>query len=236
MEANIPTREELGMVVASTPKQTPAHTYSTVVSSSTPTQAPIYSIVTTTSPVPRTLLPICDAITDTLCYPLQQSPHPTIPAKQRALMQSTMTVQLHISSPVVSPTPSFNTHLDLTDMEFLKKKTAECKEGQRQALHSDGKQNPYMLWLLLSNHCAKLQEPPEGPPAKTVAGRSRKAIDSWHTEGDCCERCWYVVTYAKRRVPWFYVYSLYGTFALNKRGCELSGAYAKCAIFIGTAS
>ena len=43
METSVPTQDELGLAVASTPPQTPAHTYSTVVSSSMPTPAHIYS-------------------------------------------------------------------------------------------------------------------------------------------------------------------------------------------------
>ena len=107
-----------------------------------PTPAPIYSTLTTTSPIPSTLVPIWDAITDTLRYALGQGPHPTL-LTHRPLVQSTMSAEGPIPSSMVSPTPSFNAHLDLADVDFLKKKAEECKEKQKHPLLGEGQANPY---------------------------------------------------------------------------------------------
>ena len=133
-EVSVPTPEELAMAVVTTPTPTSDHTYSTTVSlptptpkaptvsSSAPTQIPIYSTLTTTSPIAATIVPIYDAITDIFRYALWQGPHPAMLTQQSALVQSMTSVQSPISSPMVSPHPPFNVHLELADMEFLRKK------------------------------------------------------------------------------------------------------------------
>ena len=136
METSVPTQDELSMAVAGSPTPTPDHTYPTVVRSSTPTPAPIYSITSTTSSVPSTLVHISDVMTAILRYALNQGPHPATLTQQAALLQTTMSVQVPISSPVLSPTPSFNTHLNLADVELLKRKLEECKGKRENALDS----------------------------------------------------------------------------------------------------
>ena len=53
-------------------------------------------------------------------------------------------VQSPISSPMVSPPPPFNVHLDIADMEFVSKKAEECKGRQSKILVQEGKENPYI--------------------------------------------------------------------------------------------
>ena len=53
-------------------------------------------------------------------------------------------VQSPISTPVVSPSPPFNVHLDIADMEFLSKKAQECKARQSKFEVQEGKVNPYI--------------------------------------------------------------------------------------------
>ena len=100
----------------------PDHTYSTTVSSPQSTPVPIYSTATTTSVTPN-LVPISDAITDTLLYAMGLGPHPA--SLQQSAAQTTTLVQGPISSPVVTPSPTFNAHLDVADMDFLRKKLGE---------------------------------------------------------------------------------------------------------------
>ena len=144
MEVSVPTPEELATEVASTPTPTPDHTYSTMACPSMPNLATIYSTTTTTSPVPSNLVPICDAMTDILRYALHQGPHTALLMQQPSLVQLMISVQGSISTPMVSTTPSFDVHLELADEEFLKRKTGECKEKQKNVLFSEGKVNPYI--------------------------------------------------------------------------------------------
>ena len=156
METRMPTQEELPMAVATTSTPNPDHTYSTTVrlpmpipifttaSSLVPSPVPIYSTVTTTFAIPPTLLPICDSITDMLRYALGQGPHPTLLPQQTTLVQSTMSAQAPITSPIVASTHPFNVHLDPADMDFLKKKAKQCHPRQKNALLSEGQANPYI--------------------------------------------------------------------------------------------
>ena len=160
-EVSIPTPEVLATAVFTTPTPTFDHTYSTTVtiptpapiaptvSSSVPTQIPIYSTLSTTSPIPSTILPICDAITNIIRCTLGQGPHPAMITQQEALVQSRKRVQSPISSPIVSPPPNFNVHLDLADMEFLRLKVEECKGRQGKTLVEEGKVNPYTKIIAL---------------------------------------------------------------------------------------
>ena len=97
---------------------TPDHTYSTTVRSPQPTPDSFYSTATTTS-VPPNLVLISDAMTHTLLYAFGMGPHPA--SLQPSVAQTTTSVQDHISSPVVNPSPTFNAHLYVADMEFLQK-------------------------------------------------------------------------------------------------------------------
>ena len=154
-EVSVPTPEELATGVVTTPTPTSAHTYSTTVSlptptpipptvsSSVPNPMPIYSTLTTTSPIPSKIVPICDAMTNIFRYALGQGPHPAMFTQQSALVQSATSVQSPISSPMVSPPPAFNVHLDPADIEFLRKKVEECKGRQGKILVEEGKVNPY---------------------------------------------------------------------------------------------
>ena len=103
---------------------TPDHTYSTMVSSSQSTPAPIYSTATTTS-VPSNNVPISDAMTDTRIFAMGMGHHPAL--LQRSPAQTTTSVQCPISSPFETPSPTFNAHLDVADMDFRQKKLGECK-------------------------------------------------------------------------------------------------------------
>ena len=49
-----------------------------------------------------------------------------------------------ISSPMVSPSPPFNVHLDPADMEFLSKKAEGFKGKQSRLEVQEGKANPYI--------------------------------------------------------------------------------------------
>ena len=122
-EASTPTLEESAKAVVSLPTPTPIPIYTTVVSSPTPTRLPIYSTLTSTTQFRSVLAPTCDAITEFLHYPLGQGPDPSSIAQHIALVQSTMSAQAPISSPIVIPTPPFNLHLEPVHMEFLKKKS-----------------------------------------------------------------------------------------------------------------
>ena len=51
-----------------------------------------------------------------------------------------MSAKVPISSPMVSPSPPFNVHLDLADVEFLQK-LGNCQERQKNTLFEDGKSN-----------------------------------------------------------------------------------------------
>ena len=119
MEISTPTLEELASVLASSP---------------TGAAIPIYSMVLSIPQVPPSPTPIqtitnCNASFPNppiIRYALGQGLHPSLPAQQEALVQSTMSAHAPISSPIVAPTP-FSVHLDHADMDFLKKKSEECK-------------------------------------------------------------------------------------------------------------
>ena len=64
-------------------------------------------------------------MTDTLLYPMGMGPHPA--SLQQPALQTTISVQGPISSPVVTPSPTFNAHLDVADMDFLRKKLGASK-------------------------------------------------------------------------------------------------------------
>ena len=53
-------------------------------------------------------------------------------------------VQAPISSPVVTPSPTFDVHLDVADLEFLQKKLGECKGRLGSALTNAMGENPYV--------------------------------------------------------------------------------------------
>ena len=48
------------------------------------------------------------------------------------------------SSPMVSPSPPFNAHLDLADMEFLRMKVEQCKGRREKLVFEEEKVNPYI--------------------------------------------------------------------------------------------
>ena len=89
-------------------------------------------------------MPIFDAITDTLRYALGLGPHPATLVQQSALGQTTMSVQVPVSSPALSPTPNFNSHLDLVDVEFWKRKLEESKAKEENAMFSVSRPNSYI--------------------------------------------------------------------------------------------
>ena len=60
------------------------------------------------------------------------------------MVQTTLCVQAPISSPVVTPSPTFDVHLDLADLEFLQKKLGECKGRLGSALTNAMGENPYV--------------------------------------------------------------------------------------------
>ena len=64
-------------------------------------------------------------MTDTLFYAMGMGPHPAL--LQQSAAQTTKSVQGPISTPVVTPSPTFNAHLDVADMDFLQKKLGESK-------------------------------------------------------------------------------------------------------------
>ena len=137
-EAEHEVEEEQQAMETSVP--TSDHTYSTTVSASQSTPVPIYSTATTTS-VPPNLVPISDAMTDTLRYAMGMGPHPAL--LQQPAVQTTLSVQGPISSPVVTPSPTFKSHL-VADLEFLQKKLGECKGSLGSALTNAMGENPYV--------------------------------------------------------------------------------------------
>ena len=80
-------------------------------------------------------------MTDTLLYAMGMGPHPA--SLQQPTVQTTMSVQAPISSPVVTPSPTFYVHLDVADLEFLRKKLGECKGKLGSALANAKGENPY---------------------------------------------------------------------------------------------
>ena len=88
-------------------------------SSSQSTLVPIYSTIPTTS-VPPNLVPISDAVKDILRYAMRMVPRPN--SLQQPTVQTTVSVQAPISSSVVTPSRTFDVHLDVADLEFLQKK------------------------------------------------------------------------------------------------------------------
>ena len=101
-------------------------------SSSQPTPVLIYSTTTTTS-VPPNLIPISDAMREILRYALNLGTDP-VSSPQQAMVQITISVQAPISSPVLNPSPTFDVHLNVADLEFLQKKLGENKGKLGSAL------------------------------------------------------------------------------------------------------
>ena len=119
----------------------------------TPTPISIYSTAVSSSQIPAstmpTLCPItnCNAIfpnTAVLLYAIGQGPHPSSTAPQVAIVQSTMSSQALISSPIVAPSPPFNTHLDSADMDFSKRKLRASQETMKSTTLSEGQSNSYV--------------------------------------------------------------------------------------------
>ena len=135
-------QEEFGLATTSTPTPICDHSDSTTVSSSQPTPVLIYSTTTTTS-VPPNLIPISDAMREILRYALNLGPHP-VSSPQQSMVQTTISVQVPISSPVVNPSPTFDVHLDVGDLEFLQKKLGKSKGKLGSALPKARGENPYV--------------------------------------------------------------------------------------------
>ena len=128
------------MATASTTMPTPDHTYSTTVTYSKPAPVRIYSTIATTS-VPPKPVPNSDAMRDLLRYALDMDAGP-VSCPQHATVQTTISVKSPISSSVVTPSPTFDVHLDVADLEFLQKKLGECKGKLGSALTNAMGENP----------------------------------------------------------------------------------------------
>ena len=111
-------------------------------SSFLPNPAPIYSTTSKTSPVPPNLIPISEAMTHILRYALNLGPHLASLSKQATLVQTMSGVQPPISSPLATPTSTFNVHLDVPDHVFLKKKLGDCKRRLESARLISKGENP----------------------------------------------------------------------------------------------
>ena len=119
----------------------------------TPTPTSLYSMVVSSTHAPPVPTPTLSTIINSnaifsnpriLLYALSQEPRSFSTAPQAALGQSTMSAQTHIASPIIAPSPAFNTHLYLADMEFLKQKLTDCQERQKNTLLSEGQSNHYI--------------------------------------------------------------------------------------------
>ena len=141
---NVHTPESDMETTVRSPTPGPISIFSTVVSPPPPTPIPIYSNVTSTCHVPRVLVPICNAISEILCYAFGQGPNLSLSGPPAALRQSTMSGQATLSSPMTSPTPPFNIHLDPSDMNFLKKKLSNSQERQKNVLLEASQPNPFV--------------------------------------------------------------------------------------------
>ena len=82
-------------------------------------------------------------MTDILRYALKLGPHP-VPSPQQATVQTTISLQAPISSPVLTPSPTFAFHLDVADLKFLQKKLGEIKGKLGSALTNATGENPYV--------------------------------------------------------------------------------------------
>ena len=71
-------------------------------------------------------------------------PHQTTHAQQRALIQSTKSVQVRISNTMLVPTAPVHTHLDAAHMEWLQKISENCKARMEKASSIEGKMDPYV--------------------------------------------------------------------------------------------
>ena len=100
--------------------------------------------------------------------------------QQPALVQSTTSVQSPISSPMVSPPPPFNVHLDLADMEFLRKKAEECKGRQGKILVEEWKVNPYtkIIAVLEQSQREGMRTPLTEPLRKQLQADREKRVSA----------------------------------------------------------
>ena len=159
LDVNVPKPESDMETPVCSPTPNPVSIYSTPLSPPTPTPIPIYSTVTSTAQVPPVLVPTCNSITEILRYAFGHAPHPSLILPAAALVQSMMSAQRQITSPMVSPSPPFNIYLDPADLDFLKKKLSDSQESQMNILLDYESQILTLRFLQCWNkYCTKDQE------------------------------------------------------------------------------
>ena len=81
-------------------------------------------------------------MTGILLSALNMGLHPV--SSQQSTVQTTLCVQAPISSPVVTPSPTFDVNLGAADSEFLQMKLGESKGRLGSALTNAIGENPYV--------------------------------------------------------------------------------------------
>ena len=142
MKIITPTLDELASAVPSSPTPDTIIIYSTIVSSPTPNPIPVYSMVLIVPKVPPspTAIPTITnfnaifANTVLISYAFGQCPHLSLIAQQEDVGQSILSAQAPISCPIVAPALPLNIQLDPADTDFLRKKSGDSQERQKNIL------------------------------------------------------------------------------------------------------
>ena len=130
-----------------------------------------------------------------------KGPYPSSTAQAGALVQSTLSELAPISSPMVSHIPPFKVQLDPADMDFLKKKSEQCKRRQKNALLNERQTGPSFEnhWKLvgkpLENHWKFVGKSLENH--WKIVGKSLE--NRWKIIGKALENHWKIVGISLRR-------------------------------------